>query len=214
MLAAGAVLALVLLVGVFALGRSTAPEPKKPAAVTPSAMRTVGGVTVGVLQTRAGALAAADNYATTVAGTQISDPDRFRTFVQTVYVPSAQRQALQESSDVSNAAVNTAAFYRDGGRKVTMTAARRLRSYGGGRAVVEAWMGDVLWGPGQKPRQNWQLVSTSLLWDQGAWRVVSTSRMRTPGPAPAIVLREGGEDTRAFFDKNLAGMTQPVYGAG
>lgn len=214
MIAAGAVLALVLLAGVFALGRSTAPEPKKPVAVTPSATRTVGGVTVGVLQTRAGALAAADNYVTTIAGSQFSDPDRFRTFVQTVYIPSAQRQALSESGRVSDAAVNTAAFYRDGGRKVTMTAARRLRSYGGGRAVVETWLCDVLWGPGEEPRQNWQLVSTSLQWDQGAWRIVTASRMKTPGPAPAIVLRDGGEDTRAFFDKNLAGMTQPVYGAG
>src|ERR1019366_4945322 len=90
--------------------------------------------------------------------------------------------------------------YAQGGRAVAVIAARRLDLYTPARASVTSWLGGVGWGPPPFPRQSWNLVDTTLSWQQGRWLVDSMNTGRTPAPVPSVVFVEGQNHSSAAFD--------------
>ena len=174
----------------------------------------VGGVAVGVQDTRAGALAAADNYVAIASQTVEQDPGEFAEFVDTVYAPAARTSTLAQAARARAADVADMRNYAQGGRAVAVIAARRLERYTPARASVTSWLGGFVWGPGLSPRQSWNLVDTTLSWQHGRWLVSSMNTERAPAPVPSVVFVEGQNNSSAAFDARLARMTAPFYGAG
>jgi len=202
----------------WAAGRASAPDTPAAGddAPTPSgnaAVRTIDGVPVGVEQSRAGALAAADNYIATVSENVVKDPRLYETLVRRVFAPSEQDYALREGERARTLAPAAVSDYAEGGGAVALIGARRLDTYDGSRAQVTTWLGGVVWGPSRRPTQRWQLVETDLRWDGQRWLVERMRPAERSAPAPAVTK---ADDTsaydRATFERELRGMTAPTYG--
>jgi hypothetical protein len=174
----------------------------------------VRGMPVGVQDTRAGALAAADNYVAIASQTVEQNPVEFAELVATVYAPAARTSTLAQAARARAADVADMRNYAQGGRAVAVIAARRLERYTPARASVTSWLGGFVWGPGLSPRQSWNLVDTSLTWQQGRWLVASMNTERTPAPVPSVVFVDGNNNQSGAFDAGLVGMSAPFYGAG
>jgi hypothetical protein len=200
------VLALVVLLGVVLAssgdGRGAA-----------GAVELVGGVPVGVRHTRAGALAAADNYLAVASQSVEQDPAVFAALVAQVYAPGIRAGTLAQAQRLRASDVQNMSNYQQGGRGIAVIAARRLDSYTLQQATVTSWLGGLVWGPRLAPRQTWNLVDTTLEWRAGRWLVEASSTDPTPAPVPSIVYVDGGNDHAGAFAR-LAGMTGPFYGAG
>ena len=217
-LVVAAVVAAVVIAGAaWAAGRASAPDT--PAAGDDAskggttAVRTIDGVPVGVEQSRAGALAAADNYVATVSENVVKDPRLYETLVRRVFAPSEQDYALREGERARTLAPAAVSDYAEGGGAVALIGARRLDTYDGSRAQVTTWLGGVVWGPSRRPTQRWQLVETDLRWDGQRWLVERMRPAERSAPAPAVTK---ADDTsaydRATFERELRGMTAPTYG--
>jgi len=180
----------------------------------PAAVVIVHGVAVGVQDTPAGALAAADNYLAIASQTVEQDPAVFTGFVDTVYAPASRPSTLAAATRVRDADIVDMRNYSQGGRAVAVIAARRLDRFTSARATVTSWLGGFVWGPGLSPRQSWNLVDTTLVWRRGRWLVLSTNTERTPAPVPSVVFVDRHNNQSAAFDARLAGMSAPFYGAG
>lgn len=181
---------------------------------SPAAVVTVGGVAVGVQDTRAGALAAADNYVAIASQTVEQNPVEFAQLVDTVYTPTTRTGTLAQAARVRAADLADMRNYAQGGRAVAVIAARRLDRYTPARASVTSWLGGFVWGPRLSPRQSWNLVDTTLTWRQGRWLVASMNTERTPAPVPSVVFVDGNNNQSGAFNAGLVGMTAPFYGAG
>jgi hypothetical protein len=181
---------------------------------TPAALVTVHGIPVGVQDSAAGALAAADNYLAIASQTVEQNPGEFAALVNTVYTPPSRASTLAQASRARVADVADMGNYAHGGRAVAVIAARRLDHYTSSRATVTSWLGGFVWGPALSPRQSWNLVDTTLLWRHGRWLIASMDTERTPAPVPSVVFVDGHNNQSGAFDDRLAGMTAPFYGAG
>jgi len=181
---------------------------------SPAAVVMAGGIPVGVQDTRAGALAAADNYVAIASQTVEQNPAEFAQLIDTVYTPAARSGTLAAAGRVRAADIADMRNYALGGRAVAAIAARRLDRYTPARASVTTWLGGFVWGPGVSPRQSWNLVDTTLTWQRGRWLVASMNTERTPAPVPSVVFVNGNNNQSAAFDTGLVGMTAPFYGAG
>jgi hypothetical protein len=179
-----------------------------------AAVTIVRGVPVGVQDSAAGALAAADNYLAIASQTVEQDPAQFAALVNTVYTAGSRASALAQASAERGADIADMRNYARGGRAVAVIAARRLDHYTRSRATITSWLGGFVWGPALSPRQSWNLVDTTLLWRQGRWLIASMNTERTPAPVPSVVFVDGRNNHSAAFDARLAGMTAPFYGAG
>lgn len=208
---AAALVACALAAGVL-VGRAT--KTSGHATTPAAAVVVVRGVAVGILDTRAGALAAADNYLAAVSQTVEQDPAAFAALVDTVYVERSRAGTLAQAGRVRAADVADMRNYAQGGRGVAVIAARRLDRYTTQRATVTTWLGGFVWGPGLAPRQSWNLVDTTLVWRHGRWLVLSTATERAAAPVPSIVFVNGDNNRTPAFNTALAGMTAPFYGAG
>jgi hypothetical protein len=203
-------LALCALAAGVLMGRATSHADH----ASPAAVVMVHGIAVGVQDTPAGALAAADNYVAIASQTVEQDPGEFAELVATVYAPAARSGTLAQAARARVADVADMRNYAQGGRAVAVIAARRLERYTPARASVTSWLGGFVWGPGLSPRQSWNLVDTTLSWQQGRWLVASMSTGRTPAPVPSVVFVDGQNNQSGAFDARLVGMTAPFYGAG
>jgi hypothetical protein len=175
------------------------------------AIRLADGVPVGVKDTPAGALAAADNYLAVASQSIEQDPLVFSALVAQAYAPQARPGTLAQAQKVRAGDAQNMANYRDGGRGIAVIAARRLDSYTPASATVTSWLGGFVWGPQLSPRQTWNLVDTTLDWQAGRWLVLSSDTDPTPAPVPSIVYVDGPNDRAPAFDR-LAAMTAPFYG--
>jgi hypothetical protein len=176
------------------------------------AIELVGGVPVGVQHTRAGALAAADNYLALASQSVEQDPPVFAALVAQVYAPGLRAGTLAQAQRLRASDVQNMSNYREGGRGIAVIAARRLDSYTPQQATVTSWLGGLVWGPRLAPRQTWNLVDTTLQWQAGRWLVEASSTAPTLAPVPSIVYVDGGNDRAGVFAR-LAGMTGPFYGS-
>jgi len=158
--------------------------------------------------------AAADNYVAIASQTVEQDPSSSPSFVATVYTPAARTSTLAQAARARAADVADMRNYAQGGRAVAVIAARRLDRYTPARASVTSWLGGFVWGPRLSPRQSWNLVETTLTWQQDRWLVASMNTERTPAPVPSVVFVDGDNNQSGAFDAGLVGMTAPFYGAG
>jgi hypothetical protein len=208
-LVALATLCLALSVAVVLLATTAPGSPR----AWQLAIRTVDGVPVGVRDTPAGALAAADNYVALASQTIEQDPAEFASLVAQGYVPWVRATALTEAERLRAGDVQAMRNYREGGHGLALIAARRLAQYERGSASVTSWLAGIVWGPHLEPRQTWDIVQTVLDWRGGRWQVVSLQVTTTSAPAPAIVYVQGENDRAGAFDRVLAGMSAPFYGS-
>jgi hypothetical protein len=207
-------LAGLLALGALATGALIGRATTSARGGTPAAATIVHGIPVGVQDSAAGALAAADNYLAIASQTVEQNPAEFAALVNTVYAPGSRASTLAQAAAARGADVADMRNYARGGRAVAVIAARRLDHYTPGRATVTSWLGGFVWGPAISPRQSWNLVDTTLLWRQGRWLIASMSTERTAAPVPSVVFVDGGNNRSGAFDARLAGMTAPFYGAG
>ncbi len=207
-LAAAFVLGALASAPVLSLSRDGATAPAGP----PGAVELVGGVPVGVLDSRAGALAAADNYVALASQSVEQDPRTFEALVAQAFAPHARSAALSEASHIRAADAQNMTNYSEGGRGIAVVAARRLDAYSPASATVTTWLGGFVWGPRLEPRQTWNLVDTRLSWQRGRWLVISSSTDATAAPVPSVVYVQGANDRAGAFSA-LAGMSAPYYGA-
>lgn len=217
-LIAGVVVAVVLagVIGWFA-GRSSAPDAAnaESAADSSGAIRVVDGVPVGVQHTRAGALAAADNYVAVSSETVVQDADRYAKLVQAAYATSYQPRAIREAQALRRRSGPTIANYEAGGRALAVVGARRLDDYAGDRATVNTWTAGISWGPDRRPGQRWFFTQTGLRWDGDRWRVERIDESEEAAPTPGVVRYADKSTLEAdSFDSGLRGMSAPTYGAG
>jgi hypothetical protein len=179
----------------------------------PGAIELSHGVPVGVQDTRAGALAAADNYLALASQSIEQDPAAFAALVAQAYAPEARSRTLAQAQQLRTGDTQNITNYQQGGHGIAVIAARRLDSYTPASATVTTWLGGFVWGPSLSPRQSWNLVDTTLRWQAGRWLVVSSNTNPTPAPVPSIVYVDGSNDQAPAFGR-LAGMTAPFYGTG
>jgi hypothetical protein len=207
--------AIAIAAAAFMLGRASSSESLATDTRSSGGIRVIDSVPVGVEQSRAGALAAADNYVATSSQTIAQDPDAFTALVRTVWVPSAQGQTLREAERYRRLAPDALENYANGGNGISVIAARKLESYSARSATVLTWGGGFVWGPTKKPAQRWYLVRTKMVWSNDRWRVADLSELRRAAPAPYSVAL-GGRDANksATFDSTLRGMSAPIYGVG
>ena len=208
----------VLVVGAtgWALGRSTAPEGVAEAKDSGdrAAIRVVEGVPVGVQRSRAGALAAADNYVAIASETAVQDPARYERLVRQTYDAGYQGTGLREGAEARESSPQSVELYRAGGRSLAVVAARRLDSYSGARAKITTWTAGVTWGPTRSPGHTWSLTETNLVWMDDRWRVEGLDVATRPAPAPRrLGYRLNDQLRTATFERELRAMTAPVYGA-
>lgn len=211
-----AVLGSVVLIGIgFGVGRASKSGNDRSARNgAPGPVLAVDGVPVGVSPTRAGALAAADNYAAMATETVIQSPRRYERLVRTAYSPSYQATALREGREARTNAPGSVRLYSAGGKTLVIVAARRLDAFRGTRATVTSWVGGFTWGPHRNPGQNWSLVEMDLRWDGQRWRIDRLDAADRPAPSPTTVaLSEHSEATNDTFDRELRAMTAPIYGS-
>jgi hypothetical protein len=208
-LAVTALLALSILAAGIAIGRATAitqPPDANPLTV-------INGIPVGVADTPAGALAADDNYLAIEAQTDEQNPRVFATLVATAFAPSAQHASLTQAAQVREGDTTLMRAYAAGARALAVVGARRLDSYSATRATVTTWLAGFVWGPTLPPEQTWNLIDTTLIWQNGRWLLESVHVDATPAPVPSIVYVEHNNNQAAAFNA-LNGMTAPFYGAG
>lgn len=204
---AGVVILLLLTAGILAFARGG------DHGGATAATKLIGGVPVGVQDTPAGALAAADNYLALASQSIEQDPALFAALVAQVYSPQARGRTLAEASRARAGDAVNMTNYREGGRGIAVIAARRLDRYTPTQARVTSWLGGFVWGPPLAPRQTWNLVDTTLRWQAGRWLVVSSVTDSAPAPVPSIIYVDGDNNQAVAFGR-LAGMTAPFYGTG
>lgn len=178
-----------------------------------AAVELVGGVPVGVQDTPAGALAAADNYVALASQSVEQDPSVFASLVAQTYLPEVRASTLAQAQQIRAGDAQNVSNYREGGHGIAVIAARRLDSYTPRSATVTSWLGGFVWGPRLSPRQTWNLIDTGLRWRDGRWLVASSTTDPTPAPVPSTVYVDGANNRTPAFER-LSGMTAPFYGTG
>ena len=199
--------ALAVTAGALALGYETV-----PATTRPNAIRLEHGVPVGVLDTRAGAVAAADNYVATEDDSLLS-PSQIRGVVDTEWAP--QERAVELAQPFLAAALAGEPATLDGLKLTAAVAADKLQAYSPQSAQVSVWSEITIWSSTVAPTQRWTLDTVTLAWDSGRWLV--TSRSTAPDSSTPVPVWTSG-DTRdrasATFDTLLADMSAPYYSGG
>ena len=213
---AGGVVAVILVGAIgWIIGRSGGPEAsaKRGATGVGAAVRLVDDVPVGVQHSRAGALAAADNYVAVASETALQDPTRYATLVREAYVGSYQARAIREAQAARRRQSELISQYEAGRRGLALIAARRLDEYADDVALVTTWTAGVSWGPGRAAGQRWFFTETRLRWVDDRWRVASIDESERVAPTPGVVrYSDRSALTRELFERELEGMTAPSYG--
>jgi hypothetical protein len=183
----------------FAFGRGTIAPVGHP-----NPIGSVGGIAVGVSDTRAGALAAADNY----VGQGITaslDEGQLERFAKTVVEPGARQKFLSSSR-----ASLSGQRLPPGSEAIGLVVAQELRSYTPGEATVTTWDLGSYWGPGLAPTQFWALTDLRLEWT-GRWEIAAVEE-HLPGPVPNRVVADEPAATASAWSTELDGMSAPYYG--
>jgi hypothetical protein len=199
----------------WVIGRSSAPkEPGQAGGASAGAIRVVDGVPIGVEHSRAGALAAADNYVAVSSETVLQAPRRYANLVREAFEAPYQGPAIREGQVLRRRSAETIANYQAGGRAMAIVAARRLEGYAGQRARVTTWTAGLSWGPGRTPGQRWFFTDTRLRWTVDRWRVERIEESQRPAPTPGVVRYSTKTALRTeAFEHDLRAMTAPTYGA-
>jgi hypothetical protein len=199
----------------WVVGHSSAPnEPAQASRQPAGAIRVVDGVPIGIEHSRAGALAAADNYVAVSSETVLQDPGRYANLVREAFDEPYQGPAIREGQALRRRSTETISNYQAGGRAMAIVAARRLERYAGLRARVTTWTAGLSWGPGRAPGQRWFFTDTRLRWTGDRWRVERIEESERAAPTPGVVRYSAKTALRTeTFERELRDMTAPTYGA-
>ena len=205
----GVIAAVVVLV-VFALGRASASDSSSSSARSPRSAiagggpsRTVHGVPAGYAHTRAGALAAALNYVGVFGNPRVLfNPARLRQALAVVATPQLAQRALRDLQKAATLIAQTplARSIRSGAPAITVgvPVAYRVIRTGADRLTTQLWtvavIGDL---QSAAPRSVWGRVTITLGWVGGDWKVVATDRRRD-GPTPAVESTAHPTDSGTF----------------
>jgi hypothetical protein len=177
-------------------------------------IQTRNGIPVGMDHSPGGAVAAADEYIATEQSMVERDPAGFAALVSEVYTRSLEGTARATARADRRDDPAGMRLWGRGGQSFTTIGAHRLDWYRGDSAQVAAWIGQVLWGQGQRPCQVWGLGRVSLIWQTGRWKVSSMRMLSVPAPTPAALPQASpSDDNGAAFDSELSGFTPVGYGA-
>jgi hypothetical protein len=190
---------LVLVVVAFGVGRWSATLRTEPSTGTPvvhlngpGPTRTENGVPVGYAHTADGAVAAATNFLTVVAGPLLAQPEKYRAAIDTLSMPEA-RVKLRAGAEarmtamqsviglVSNAQQGRAVIFR------TVPLTYHVDAYTDGRAQVSIWAESLVAVDSvYAPRASWATDVYVVQWLSGDWRLVSIDdpTAGSPGPVP------------------------------
>jgi hypothetical protein len=198
-----AVVVVLLLIGLgggaFAAGRSTVARPGRT-----DPLRLDRGLPISVLDSRAGAVVAADNYVVTGITAGL-DSEQLRQFAKAVIEPAARERFIGASQSLAQ---NSAPA---GARALGSVVAHRLENYGSQSARVSVWALGSEWDGGLAPTQYSALVDLWLHWAGDRWRVAAV-RESLPGPVPALIAGPGEARSAGAWDQVLSGMSAPYYG--
>ena len=202
-----AVGALAVTAGALALGYKTVPATNRP-----NAIRLEHGVPVGILDTAAGAVAAADNYVAAEDDALLSS-NQIRGVVNTEWAPRERPVELAQPFLAAALAGTPATL--DGLKLTAAIAADELEAYSPQTAQVSVWSEITVWSSAVAPTQRWTLDTVTLAWESGRWLV--TSRLAAPDsatPVPAWTSGHIQDRVSATFDARLADMSAPYYSGG
>jgi hypothetical protein len=188
----------VLLAAGFGAGRASAPTGGPARGSTagvqagPGPTHVVNGVPVGYAHTEAGAVAAATNFLMVVDGPLVTQPDKYRSAIDTLAAPEA-REKQRSAAAQRMAGVQDLIGYARQGRAVVLRVsplAYHVDRYGDAGATVSIWaetliaVDDVL-----SLREGWATASVSLAWAEGDWRLadVTAGATGSAGPVPTAI---------------------------
>lgn len=188
-------------------GPSSDANPDGSSGVTDAGPRErVDGVGTGFSHDEAGAVAAAEAYASAPqAWLYLSDEDVERS-AAAVTVPTARDAVVDRL-------VEEAGLLREELRTASGTVwfvvaplATRVESYSSGRAVVRVWLVRVLSADGVAvPQSGWQTVTFELAWHEGDWRIADVAEAEGPTPQLEAGLRPW---SAGYLDEELAGFSR------
>jgi hypothetical protein len=195
---------LVVAAGMLMLGYRTGVRVGRP-----NPIRLEDGVPVGIVDTPAGATAAAENYLVSEDDALLSR-DQIRRVVDTVWAPAERDVELAQPFPAAALAGKPATF---AGLELTAAVAgAKLGSYTPQSAQVIVWHEITLWSATVVPTQRWSLDTVMLVWGGGRWLVASrTAVPDSETPVPAWTSGTSQDSTSEAFDTRLAGMSAPYY---
>ncbi|HXM57856.1 MAG TPA: hypothetical protein VOB72_20835 [Candidatus Dormibacteraeota bacterium] len=198
LIGAAALVALVLLAAAFVIGRASAPAagPTSSAAPAttqagPGPTRTVNGVPVGYAHTQDGAVAAATNFLMVVDGPLITQPDKYRSAIDTLSAPEA-REKQRSDAETTLSGSQYLITYAEKGRTVVSRVAPlayHVDRYTGSAAQLSIWAEALIAVDGViSLRELWATTTLTVRWTDGDWRLASIGAPTSSsyGPAPTI----------------------------
>ncbi|RKN39167.1 hypothetical protein [Streptomyces hoynatensis] len=191
-------------------GGSGQAEGDSAEATAPTGEQPVDGSTNGIprgfAQTGQGAQSAAANYAVALGGTEMFDPERRHTIVDTIAAPTA-RDDLQAAYDAAySPGLNERLGLDEDGLAPqgdtfvnrTMPVGSSLTEYADTSAEVSVWCAGLTGIAGldsQNPvRTSWFTLHLSLSWAEGDWKVVSTEQSEGPTPVNGDNVISGADE--------------------
>ncbi|HXM56697.1 MAG TPA: hypothetical protein VOB72_14970 [Candidatus Dormibacteraeota bacterium] len=197
---AAALAAVLLLLLGTAIGRASAPAAgptssaisATPTPAGPGPTHVVNGVPVGYAHTEAGAVAAATNFLMVVDGPLITQPDRYRSAIDTLSAPEArakQRQNAEKDMDALQGAASLLT-YAEQGRQVVFRVvplAYHLDRYSDGGSRVSIWAEGLSAVDGVLSiRETWTTSSVTVRWIGDDWRLlgIDPPSASSEGPVP------------------------------
>jgi hypothetical protein len=201
----GLALALLVAVGAFVAGYDGGSKT-----ASPNPIRLEHGIPIGVVDTPAGAVAAADNYLVSEDDALLSRV-RIRAVISAVWASDARSAELSQPFPTAARLAKPATF--PGLRLTAAVAATRIESYTPQASEVRVWHEITLWSPTIEPTQRWELDTVTLVWSMDRWLIAS--RSSTPDrqtPVPAWTSGGPADRTSQAFDARLVGMSGPYYG--
>lgn len=152
--------------------------------------RTPGTVPVGHARTRDGAVVAATDYTTLLAGPLILEPERYRRAERAIAAPSAGDRIAADGEQTIAAVEESTHASAEAGRGTRVVVryvpiAYRVAVYDGSGATISVW---GLWLVAERdtlpPTQTWSTTALTLEWARGDWKL--TSSTTSPGPTPQL----------------------------
>jgi hypothetical protein len=189
----GALAGVVLLAAGFGVGRVSAPaaagggqQAKVSGQSGPGPTRVENGVPVGYAHTPEGAVAAATNYLTVVDGQLITQPDKYRTAIDTLASPTA-RTTLRSNAEKDMAALQSGAqliSYAQQGKAVVfrlVPLGYQIGQYADRGTQVSIWAEGFVAVDGVLPmRETWSTSVVTVEWVAGDWKLAGIAPRHLP----------------------------------
>ena len=192
-IAAGFLVALLLVAVGVVVGRASAAQSAAPAATGshvqgwPGASRLEAGAPVGYAHSRAGAVDAATNYQLLLAGPLLTTPAGYRDAERVIYAPAARDRIMAEAEHGLAGLQDQTQILTNASKGVpvallSVPISYQVDSYDGDHATVSLWW---VWVVGQQgamaPIQVWLTSIVTLDW-LGDWRIEDINSGDAPVP--------------------------------